>query len=69
MLTRNKSHAGSAFVVCLSGWHAVWGKDSITVKRCKTEVGQEMTTIFQTGVKRGGGRVPLDATETTHLYQ
>lgn len=69
MLTINKSQTLSAFIVCLSGWHAVWAKDFITVKRCKAEVGQEMTTIFQTGGKKGAGHIALVATETTHLYQ
>jgi len=46
-----------------------FGKDSITVRVHMTEVGREMTNVFQTEDKRGAGHVSFVATETTHLYQ
>lgn len=46
-----------------------FGKDIVTVKTCKTKVGQEKTNVFQTRDKMGAGHIALVATETTHLYQ
>lgn len=40
----------------------------MTVKRCKTEVGEEMSAIFQSRSKSGTGSLTLFTSETTHLH-